>query len=506
MGKKTFILKNEEKINVIATRIILIASLITFPSLIVLSAIGIFNFNIMDIVVSSSIGMILALIPFFMRKLKLKSGLIKYSNIIAATVVVGILATNPKIGVYMEYMFPIGLSCMYFDKRLTRIACLLDYICLLVSRYFRIGLDLNTNNAGIILKDYIPLMAGFTIEFITLALIFIYLSNMTRNLFENLVDSDEQLSVLNRLKDVMNKSSNASSVLEKSVKDFSISIDASKKENDLISKNAQSASESCRRNLEYIENTSNTVDEIYSSLDAITSQSGQMMEISANTLSSTEESQKVMNQTIEKMKEIETSSVENKELINRLGATSKQINVITEIITSIASQTNLLALNAAIESARAGEQGRGFAVVAGQIRTLAEQSEKAAKDITTLIKQMQEDTENSIKSMDNSVNIVHQGIEMVSLTGNQFEKLKELQSSSSNKIKEITDISSKSSDYGNKIVKIIEDIKKLTIESLNEVEEISQSMENQLASMEGNISAVSNIEKITESLNEMSKI
>jgi methyl-accepting chemotaxis protein len=94
---------------------------------------------------------------------------------------------------------------------------------------------------------------------------------------------------------------------------------------------------------------------------------------------------------------------ENARMIASLGERSDQIGAIVSTIEDIADQTNLLALNAAIEAARAGEQGRGFAVVADEVRALAERTTKATKEISEMIRSIQNETKVAIVSMEEGV-------------------------------------------------------------------------------------------------------
>ncbi|PID25081.1 methyl-accepting chemotaxis protein [Sporosarcina sp. P7] len=230
----------------------------------------------------------------------------------------------------------------------------------------------------------------------------------------------------------------------------------------------------------------------------VKNQSNVMLKMTDNGNENMEESIRKMNQINEKM---ERSLFTVKGLTNKTNEITKLVKVIEEI----AQQTNLLALNAAIEAARAGEQGKGFAVVANEVRKLAEQVGNSISEITTIVTDIQTESNHVARSLDEGYGLVNEGSSQIQTTGDTFKVLRETIRSVGTQIEGMSSTLYQVLDNTRSINDSIENIAAASEESVAGVEQVSATAQQSSSSMNEVSGSARSLEESAASLNELIK-
>lgn len=183
--------------------------------------------------------------------------------------------------------------------------------------------------------------------------------------------------------------------------------------------------------------------QVHDALKNVSSSAVAASEKAAGSLDAARDGMQSVQQTVDAMETIRNAVTSTAREIEDLGRRGSEIGAIIQTIEDIASQTNLLALNAAIEAARAGEQGRGFAVVAENVRSLAERTAVATKEIASLIAAVQHGTEQAVRAMESSVRDVESGAQRANEAGAALSRIVESAGEVNQEIARITDASTR---------------------------------------------------------------
>jgi methyl-accepting chemotaxis protein len=140
---------------------------------------------------------------------------------------------------------------------------------------------------------------------------------------------------------------------------------------------------------------------------------------------------------IEKMRTVFERVEKSVTRVFDLEAKTRNVQQITEFITSVAHSTNLLSLNASIEAARAGEAGRGFSVVADEIRKLAESAGRSAEEISKLVHEIQSDTAEVADEMRESSMVIGEGRDDVDTIASSLTQIRAAVSEAATRAEEI---------------------------------------------------------------------
>lgn len=227
---------------------------------------------------------------------------------------------------------------------------------------------------------------------------------------------NEFFSVVSATTDLTKSITVASLHMSSQVKDVTDSIDMINATIDEIVAGSQSQMIETSKSSDSMEALSNQINIVNSSYLGVLKDTETMNQLNSNGLSIV----KSLKETSDHFKD---SSVQIFGSVEHLTTTLNNISLFVDTIQSIANQTNLLALNAAIEAARAGDSGAGFAVVAEEIRQLAEQSKHATKEITAMMSNLTNGSEQVTLAMNTMQEVSQKQIDVVLKTEASFVEI-----------------------------------------------------------------------------------
>lgn len=202
--------------------------------------------------------------------------------------------------------------------------------------------------------------------------------------------------------------------------------------------NAVELAEASENQAQEIAGVSAAINEMTVSIDQVSNNAAESATVAQRSVAIAHNGAEVVQRSIEGMNVIRDQIQETSKRIKRLGESSQEIGDIVGLINDIADQTNVLALNAAIQASMAGEAGRGFAVVADEVQRLAERSANATKQIETLVKTIQADTNEAVVSMESTTSEVVRGARLAKDAGEALEEVQSVSNTLADLIQNIS--------------------------------------------------------------------
>ncbi|MCD5995046.1 type IV pili methyl-accepting chemotaxis transducer N-terminal domain-containing protein [Pseudomonas sp. CDFA 602] len=223
---------------------------------------------------------------------------------------------------------------------------------------------------------------------------------------------------------------------------------------------------------------STAINDMAASIDQVSANASESSAVAERSVTIANKGNEVVHNTIHGMDNIREQIQDTSKRIKRLGESSQEIGDIVSLIDDIADQTNILALNAAIQASMAGDAGRGFAVVADEVQRLAERSSSATKQIETLVRAIQNDTNEAVISMEQTTSEVVRGARLAQDAGVALEEIEGVSRVLAELIESITDAARQQAESAGQISQTMTVIQQTTSQTTSGTSATAESIGN----------------------------
>lgn len=302
------------------------------------------------------------------------------------------------------------------------------------------------------------------------------------------------------LTQIVKQISSSSEQVAASSEQLSASAEESKSTSELISEEMQAIADSNMTQSEMTEKSSESIHELLDRLSSVASNTGSIADLSSSMRDKAEIGSESVHKMLEQMNFIDKSVDSAGSGLEALVSSTAEISNISSLITNISEQTNLLALNAAIEAARAGEQGKGFAVVAEEVRKLADETNKSANHIQSLVTTIQNESVETVNNIKVVQENVSSGIALSQETTGNFNEILNLVEQVASQIQEVAASTQQLTSGVEMVQNTIQTLASGSQETSAGTKAVASSTQEQLASMEEISYAAESLSQLAEEL------
>ena len=236
-----------------------------------------------------------------------------------------------------------------------------------------------------------------------------------------------------------------------------------KQQAETVAQTAENERQSVNQMVDSLQEAVQTMDRVAEMASQSNQSAEQATQVTNNALTT-------VNDTVRDMESIRATIAETEKRIKRLGERSQEITGIVNLINTISERTHVLALNASMQAAVAGEAGRGFSVVAEEVQRLAESSRNAAQQIATLVGNIQQETNETINTVNRTISQVVEGSEQAQAAGEQMRLTQEITAQLVSQVQGIAQASEQQKAMSQQLLQAVQQIGDSTEQTARQIE------------------------------------